>query len=110
LKAYQIVDYFDKNPKAGPLVVVVSNIFTLFSRIMRIQFANTKVPDELAKQLGVHPFAVKELIQTSLQYPAAKAAANISILYEYDLKSKGINNSSMTEGELMKELVFKLMN
>lgn len=110
LKAFQIVDYFANNPKAGPLVVVIGNIFTFFSRIMRIQFANTKIPDELAKQLGVHPFAVKELIQASNLYPPKKAAANITILHEYDLKSKGINNSSMSEGELMKELIYKLMN
>ncbi len=110
LKAFQIVEYFSNNPKAGPLVVVISNIFTFYSRIMRIQFSASKVPDELARQLGVHPFAVKELIQASKIYPPKKAAANISILHEYDLKSKGVNNSSMPEGELMKELIYKLMN
>lgn len=110
LKAFQIVEYFSNNPKAGPLVVVISNIFNFYSRIMRIQFSASKVPDILAKELGVHPFAVKELIQASKIYPPKKAAANISILHEYDLKSKGVNNSSMSEGELMKELIFKLMH
>ncbi len=110
LKAFQIVEYFSNNPKAGPLVVVITNIFNFYSRIMRIQFSTSKAPDELAKQLGVHPFAVKELIQASKIYPPKKAAANISILHEYDLKSKGVNNSSMPEGELMKELIFKLMH
>lgn len=110
LKAFQIVDYFANNPKAGPLVVVIANVFTFFSRIMRIQFSPSKIPDELAKQLGVHPFAVKELIQASKLYPPKKAASNISILHEYDLKSKGVNNSSASEGELMKELIYKLMN
>ncbi|HRO75686.1 MAG TPA: DNA polymerase III subunit delta [Crocinitomicaceae bacterium] len=110
LKAFQIVDYFDNNPKAAPLVVVISNIFTFYARLMRIQFSPSKVPDEIAKQLGVHPFAIKELIQASKVYPPKKAATNISILHEYDLKSKGVNNSSATEGELMKELIFKLMH
>lgn len=109
-KAFKIVDYFAHNPKAGPLTVIVANMFTFYSRLMRIQFSASKVPDDLARQLGVHPFAVKELIQASKIYPPKKAAANISILYEYDLKSKGVNNSSMTEGELMKELIFKLMH
>ncbi|OJX34949.1 MAG: DNA polymerase III subunit delta [Flavobacteriia bacterium 40-80] len=109
-KAFQIVDYFAHNPKAGPLVMIVSSLFTFYSRLMRIQFAASKMPEDLARQLGVHPFAVKELIQASKIYPPKKAAANISVLYDYDLKSKGVNNSSMTEGELMKEMIYKLMH
>lgn len=108
-KAFQIVEYFENNPKAGPLVLVISSIFNLFSQIMRIQFSSSKIPDELAKQLKVHPFVVKGLIQASKIYPPKKAASNISVLYEFDLKSKGVNNSSATPGELMKEMIYKLM-
>lgn len=110
LKAYRIVDYFAHNPKSGPLVVVISNVFTHFIRLMKIHFNKGKSPDQLAKDLRLHPFAVKQLIQSSNTYPPKIVARNIDILEEYDLKSKGIGNSSSTEAELMKEMIFKLMN
>lgn len=110
-KAFQIVHYFDHNPKAGPIVVVVAQLFTLFSNLMRIHFAANKTPDAIAQQLRVHPFVAKELAQATKIYPPKKISANIAILYEYDLKSKGVNSTNnVTAGELMRELVFKLMH
>lgn len=110
LKAMEIVNYFSHNKKSGPIVVVISNIFTLFSRLMRIHFLPNKSNEAVAQALRIHPFACKELIQATKIYPPKKISANISILHEYDLKSKGMGNTSFTEGELMKELVFKLMH
>ena len=34
----------------------------------------------------------------------------MEILQEFDLKSKGYGNTSSTDSDLMKELVFKLVN
>ena len=33
-----------------------------------------------------------------------------TLLKEYDLRSKGINNKSTNEGELLRELIFKILN
>lgn len=109
-KAMKIVNYFDKNPKSAPLVVVISNVFTFFSRIMRIHFIQNKSNDHIAKELKIHPYATRELLQSTKIYPPKKISANIAILHEYDLKSKGVGNSSFSEGELMRELIFKLMH
>jgi len=110
VKALKIVDYFAHNPKAGSIIQVIPNLFTAFIRIMRIHFATTKSEDYLASYFKVHPFVVKELMKSTKIYPPKKAAANVSILHEYDLKAKGINNSSFTEGDLMREMIFKLLH
>ncbi len=109
-KAFQIVHYFEHNPKAGPMVVLVGQIFSLFAQLMRVHFASNKTPDAIAQQLRVHPFVAKELVQATKIYPPKKISANIAILHEYDLKSKGVNSSSFSDGELMRELVYKLMH
>lgn len=109
-KALRIADYFDKNPKSGPLVVIISNVFTFFSRLMRIHFLSNKSSDAVAKELKVHPYATRELIQATKIYPPKKISANVAILHEYDLKSKGVGNASFTEGELLNELIYKLMH
>ncbi|MBC9813344.1 DNA polymerase III subunit delta [Crocinitomicaceae bacterium CZZ-1] len=110
LKASKIVNYFEKNPKMGPLIPVISNLFGYHTKLMRIHFAKDKSPAALASVLGVAPFLVAQYTKAAKIYNPKKLAENIAILQEYDLKSKGIDNSSSTDGELMKEMVYRLMN
>ena len=105
VKANRIVDYFDHNPKVAPPVLVLGNLFNHFSRLMKIHFLPNKSKKAVASNLRVHPFVAGELLKSSGVYNAKKVAANISLLHEYDLKAKGIGNSSATPGELMKELI-----
>lgn len=109
-KANRIVDYFDHNPKATSIIVVISNLFNHYSRLMRIHFLPNKSRDAVSAALKVHPFVAGELVTSSKIYNPKKIAANIAVLHEYDLKSKGVGNSSFTHGQLMKELIFRLMH
>jgi DNA polymerase-3 subunit delta len=109
-KAFKIVTYFDQNPKATDIVVVISTVFRFFTQLMRIHFLPNKSKEAVASALKVHPFVAGELINASKTYNPKKIAANIAILHEYDLKSKGVGNSSASQGELMREMVFRLMN
>lgn len=109
-KANKIVDYFDHNPKAGSIIMVVSNLFNHFARLMKIHFLENKAKDAVAGALKVHPFVASQLLNSAKIYNPKKIAANIAILHEFDLKSKGIGNSSFTHGQLMKEMTFRLMH
>jgi DNA polymerase-3 subunit delta len=109
-KAFAIVDYFEHNPKAGALIPIVNNLFTLFSQLMRIHFLENKSKVSVASALRVHPFVASKLLVACNIYKPKKIAANIAILHDFDLKSKGIGNSSASDGQLMKEMVYRLMN
>jgi DNA polymerase-3 subunit delta len=109
-KALKIVDYFDHNPKAADLVFVISNLFKFFSQIMRIHFLPNKSREAVAQALGVHPFVAGELTNAKNKYDPRKIAANIALIHEYDLKSKGVGNTSSTQGELMREMVYQLIH
>jgi DNA polymerase-3 subunit delta len=109
-KAFQIVKYFEYQPKSGPLVVVISSLFGMYAKLMRMHFMNGLTDDEIARKLGMHPFILKTNKQYLKIYPPRKISANIATLHEYDLKSKGLGNSSFTEGDLMRELIFKMMH
>jgi len=109
-KANKIVDYFDHNPKAASIIMVVSNLFNHYSRLMKIHFLENKSKDAVAGALRVHPFVASQLLNSAKIYNPKKIAANIAILHEFDLKSKGIDNSSFTHGQLMKEMTFRLMH
>lgn len=109
-KAFTIVDYFSHNPKAVNIQQAIPNLFSFFTRLMTIHFMKVKSREAVAAQLKIHPYIAGELTSATKVYNPKKIAANISILHEYDLKSKGIENSSTSEGELMKEMVYRLMH
>ena len=109
-KANIIVSYFDHNPKAGSIIMVIANIFKLHSQMMKVHFLGNKTKENIASSLKIHPFVAGKMLNSIKIYNPKKIAANISTLHEYDLKSKGVDNPSSTPGQLMKELIYKLMH
>lgn len=109
-KAMRIIDYYDKNPKSGNLIVITSSLFGLFSKIMRLHFAGNSDAEAMKVAKITHPFILKQYRQYQKVYPPKKINANIGLLQEYDMKSKGLGNREFTDMELAKELLFKLMH
>jgi len=110
VKANKIVRYFGQNPKATHITIVLANLHTLFSRLFKAHFAGTDDPRKLASILKIHPYPAKELLLNKRKHPAKTISKNFSLLREYDLLAKGVNNSSTPENELLKELIFKLLH
>ena len=111
LKVFQIADYFNKNPKDHSIVVIIPSLFKLYANMMRVHFAPNKSPDFISNSLGMHPFAAKELMKNAAHYNPKVLARNVAILHEYDLKSKGVGNTgAFSEGDLLREMLFQLMN
>jgi DNA polymerase-3 subunit delta len=108
-KVFKIVQYFEYNPKAGELVVIVPALFKYFSQLMRVHFTPNKTRESIASSVGVHPFVAGELLANRQNYDPKKIAAIIALLHDYDLKAKGMGNSQMSGPELLKELVFQIL-
>jgi DNA polymerase-3 subunit delta len=108
-KVNQIINYFEANPKANPIVLVLSNLNNFFSKVLLYHYAKDKSPQSLARELGVSPYFIKDYEIAARNYNYAKTMQIISLLREYDLKSKGVD-SNAENGELMKELAFKILH
>ncbi|QQT26506.1 MULTISPECIES: DNA polymerase III subunit delta [Sphingobacterium] len=109
LKAYQIVDYFAANPKNNPLVVVLGAMGGYFTKVLKYHY----LPDKsaAAKELGVHPFFIKEYEIAARNYNRRKAFDIINHLKEADLKSKGMNVGSNTgTDDILREMIFNILN
>tara|TARA_B100000614_G_scaffold261572_2_gene291578 strand:- start:861 stop:1862 length:1002 start_codon:yes stop_codon:yes gene_type:complete len=109
-KAFKIIHYFEMNPKAAHITTVVSSLFTFFSNVLKIHFLKFTAREAIAKELRIHPFVAGELNKAKAKFSPKKIAYNMEVLQEYDLKSKGYGNTSSSQAELMKEMVFKLLN
>jgi DNA polymerase-3 subunit delta len=110
LKANRIADYFGKNPKAAPFTVTIQVLFSFFSKVLTYHFLTDKSKSAVASNLGVNPYFVSEYEQAAKKYNPSKTVAIISYLREYDMKSKGVGSSSVPDGELLRELLFKILH
>ena len=118
-KAMQIADHFARNPKDNPLLLTLSALFTHFQRIFIVNYQRwlsrrkgTPMPSEmeLARMLKLpNAFFLKEYTQAASAYPNNKVFMILGLLREYDLKSKGMNTGQADDGELLKELLLKIL-
>jgi DNA polymerase-3 subunit delta len=110
LKANRIINYFSSNEKEHPAVMTLSTLYGYFSKILVYHFAPDKSKFAVAQTLGVNPFFVDGYVKAAQNYNTAKLKAVFGYLKEYDLKTKGVDNSGVNNGELMKELIFKILH
>ncbi len=110
LKAHRIINYFAQNPKDNPMVVTISLLFSYFSQILQYHGLNDKSKGAVAKQLKVNPYFVSDYVNAARNYPMKKVSNAISLLQETDVKSKGVGAANVSQGDLLKELLVKIMN
>jgi len=110
LKVNQIITYFGANEKENPMAMLMSSLFNYYSKILKIHFLTDKSKFTAAQALGVNPYFVDGYLRAASNYSTNKLKHIFSYLKEYDLKSKGVNNSSLPNGELMKELMYKILH
>lgn len=109
-KVNRIINYFGSNPKSNPFVLTLSTLNGYFNKIISYHVYKGKPGINMAGILGVSPYFVRDYDQAARTFTIKDAVAAISLLHEYDLRSKGVNNLSTSENELLKELVYKIMH
>ncbi len=110
LKANRIINHFAANDKEHPAIMILSSLFGYFSKILKYQFLPDKSKFAAAGALGVNAYFIDGYAKAALNYNTLKLKHIFSYLKEYDLKTKGVDNSSIDKGELLKELIFKILH
>jgi len=109
-KAFQIADYFSKNPNSNPLVVTISMVFDFFSKLL-LYHANDSLPDsKKAFIMKINPYFIKEYNRASKNYSIKRVTQVISIIREYDLKSKGSGVKNISHLDLLKEMIVRIVS
>ena len=111
-KANQIIDYFDKNPKAGSIYAFLPLLFNYFENLMIAFYCPKRNdPNEVARYLDMKSsWAVQQYMTGMRNYTGMKTLQIILKIREIDAKSKGLDNPNTPPGELMKELVFFILH
>ncbi len=110
-KANQIIKYFEENPKSNPLQMTLSLLFNFFSNLMLAYYAPQKTEQGIAMQLNLrNTWQSKEYLIAMQRYSGVKVMKIIEEIRYSDAKSKGVGNASQTNGEILKELVYKILH
>lgn len=110
VKAHQIAKYFADNPKDNPMVVTVALLFNFFSQLLHLHGMTDKNPRSVASALRVNPYFVNEYLTAARNYPMKKVSAVVALLREFDVKSKGVGANAVPQGDLLKELLVRIMS
>lgn len=109
--AFRIAYFIGKSPKKqNPLVMMLGNLYNFFSNLIIYQTMTGQNPQTIATTLGVNSYFLKDFAEASRFYNLKHCTRIISILREIDLKSKGLGAVNMEESELLKEMVYKILN
>ena len=108
-KAIRIIQYFEANPKAAPIQLVLPSLYNYFTKILVIYQMNDKSEKALRPIFYNNPFLVQQAMDMLMNYSYAEAEQVIMLLHHYNLKSIGIKNYGTSGGSLMKEMVYKII-
>lgn len=110
LKANRIVKYFGENKKANPIQMVLAQMFSFFANLMIFHYLADKSQGNVAVELKINPYFVKDYERASKIFNQRKTLNIIAWIRETDARSKGIESNNIDDGELLKELIYKIIH
>lgn len=111
LKANKIIKYFEENPKTNPIQMTLSLLFSFYSNLMLAYYAPDKSDQGIAAMLGLKtPWQARDYMAAMRKYSGMKTMQIVGEIRYADAKSKGVNNSSINDGDILRELVFKILH
>ena len=118
-RAMMIADHFARNPKESPLVVTISAMFRQFRQIFILNYLEWQrrakgvaMPSEmeLTRMLGLgSPYFLAETRQAAALWPNSRVFNVLGIIRIYDAKSKGIGSGGLSDGELLREMILRIL-
>jgi DNA polymerase-3 subunit delta len=110
LKANRIINYFGANPSSNGVPAVTASLFSYFSKLLNYHFLEDKSQNNVASVLQVHPFFVKTYVSAAKNFNIKKCVEIVSLLREYDMKSKGFGNVSASPADLQREMIYRILH
>jgi DNA polymerase III subunit delta len=110
LKANMIIRYFANNPKDNPITLSIASLFGFFSKLLLYHYLPDKSKNNVASALKVNPFFVRDYESAAKKYNVSKTVQIISLLRTYDMRSKGYCDPGTEAGDLLRELVYRILH
>lgn len=108
-KAIKIIQYYESNPKAAPIQLVLPSLYNFFSKLYSIYGMADKSENAVKHLFFNNAFAARDGLSAAKLYGYQGVEKALLLLHEYNLKSVGVNSVGISDGSLLKEMVVKMM-
>ena len=110
-KANKIINYFAQNPKKNPIQMTLALLFSFFSNLMMCYYAPEKTERGVAEFLGLkNSWGVSDYLNAMRNYRAMHVLEVLHLIRLADAQSKGAEGATIPDGEIMRELLYKIMH
>jgi DNA polymerase-3 subunit delta len=108
-RCLRIIGYFEANPKAGPIQLILPSLYGFFSKVFMLYGVSGGDDKSIAVTLGVPPFFLKDYKAAARNFDYAATEKALLVLHHYNLKSVGIGTTGTSDASLLRELVIKIL-
>jgi DNA polymerase III subunit delta len=108
-KAIKIINYFEGNPKAAPIQMVLPALYNYFSKAYMLCSMQGKDDKTAATAIGVNPFFIKDYHAIVRNYAFSGVEQALLLLHQYNLRGVGVGDTGTPDASLLKEMVVKMM-
>lgn len=108
-KTLAICINFVQHVKENPIVKTVAMLFPFFNKLLAYKLLVDKSKENVAKIFGSNAFIADKNAAYAMKYSVAQLQKIISLLREYDVKAKGVDNDAPDE-ELLKEMIYRILH
>jgi DNA polymerase-3 subunit delta len=108
-KAIKIIQYFEGNPKAGPIQMVLPALYASFSKVYTVFGMQDRSEAALKPHFYFNSNAVKNAMETINNYGYEGIERILLLLHHYNLKGVGVGDTGTSDASLMKEMVVKMV-
>ncbi|HHZ97581.1 MAG TPA: hypothetical protein EYN67_19030 [Flavobacteriales bacterium] len=104
------MNHFEANPKNNPLAMIIPVLSAYFSRIFVYQGLKDRSQQSASKAMSCSPYAVRDYASAARVYSTPKVGRIFGYLRDADRKSKGQGNATISDGMILRETIFKILN
>ena len=108
-RCIRIIQYFEGNPKAGPIQLILPSLYSFFSKVFMVFGAGSSDEKSVAAAIGVNPYFMKDYMQAAKLYTYPGVEKVLLLLHQYNLKSVGVGSINTDDASLLKEMVVKII-
>ncbi|WP_207493349.1 DNA polymerase III subunit delta [Aridibaculum aurantiacum] len=110
-KAIRIIQYFEANPKAAPIQMILPAMYGYFSKVYSIFGLEDTSENGVKSALFPNNFyAARDALSAAKLYGNAGVEKIILLMHQYNLRSIGVHDAGTEDADLLKEMVVKMMN
>lgn len=109
-RAAVILRYLDKNPRSFALPVTLSQMFGFFADLMQAYYSPDRTEHGIAQWLGKPDWKVRNEIMPAMRlYTGRRVMEILALIRQTDAASKGVGGCKTSPGDLLLELVYRIL-